>query len=303
MMTEDSNRCGAIALIGRPNVGKSTLLNQLLGQKLAITSHKAQTTRNALIGIKTLPGGQLIFVDTPGIHEGRDHALNRKLNRAARAAIADVDLVVLVVEAVKFGPEDALTLRALGKTQAPVIAAVNKIDRLDAKEKLLPYLRTLAERHPFACLVPISARTGDGVEQLEQELLARLPIGENWFPEDQLTDCSSRFLAAELIREQLVRRYGDELPYQTAVTIERFREEPERYHINALIWVERESQKAILIGHRGEALKAAATAAREAMQRLFDTPVHLELWIKVRKGWTRDEALMDALTSADAPSH
>ncbi|MBK5970557.1 MULTISPECIES: GTPase Era [Thiorhodovibrio] len=299
-MTEHSNRCGAIALIGRPNVGKSTLLNRLLGQKLSITSHKAQTTRDAIVGIKTIPGGQFVFVDTPGIHDRGDHALNRKLNRAARAAIADVDVAVLVVEAVKFGPEDALALRALTNTHAPVIAAINKIDRLDSKEKLLPFLPRLAERHPFAGLVPLSARTGDGVERLEQELLARLPVGENWFPEDQLTDCSSRFLAAELIREQLVRRYGDELPYQTAVTIEGFREEPDRYRINGLIWVERESQKGIIIGRGGEALKATATAAREAMQRLFEIPVHLELWVKIRKGWTRDEAAMDALTSADA---
>ncbi|EIC22634.1 GTPase Era [Thiorhodovibrio frisius] len=298
-MTEHSNRCGAIALVGRPNVGKSSLLNRLLGQKLSITSHKAQTTRDTIVGIKTLEGGQLVFVDTPGIHDRSDHALNRKLNRAARAAIADVDLAVLVVEAVKFGPEDALALGALTDAQSPVIAVINKIDRLDHKEKLLPFLHGLAERHPFQCLVPVSARTGDGLEQLEQELLTRLPSGENWFPDDQLTDCSSRFLAAELIREQLVRRYGDELPYQTTVTIERFHEEPNRYRINALIWVERDSQKAILIGHRGEALKATATAAREAMQRLFQTSVHLELWIKVKKGWTRDETALNDLTSAD----
>ncbi|WPL17231.1 GTP-binding protein Era [Thiorhodovibrio winogradskyi] len=299
-MTEHTNRCGAIALVGRPNVGKSSLLNRLLGQKLSITSHKAQTTRDAIVGIKTRDGGQLVFVDTPGIHDRSDHALNRKLNRAARAAITDVDLAVLVVEAVKFGPEDALALRALADAHAPVIAVINKIDLLDHKEKLLPFLHGLAERHSFQCLVPVSARTADGLDRLEQELLARLPVGDNWFPEDQLTDCSSRFLAAELIREQLVRRYGDELPYQTTVTIERFQEEPSRYRINALIWVERDSQKAILIGHRGEALKATATAARAAMQRLFDTPVHLELWIKVRKGWTRDETALRDLTSADA---
>lgn len=300
-MTETANRCGAIALIGRPNVGKSSLLNRMLGQKLSITSHKAQTTRDAIVGIKTLTGGQLVFVDTPGIHDRGDHALNRKLNRAARATIADVDLVALVVEAVQFNHEDTLALKALAGARPVSIAVVNKIDRVAPKERLLPFLQQLAERHPFACIVPVSARTGDGLEPLEQELLKRLPESENWFPDDQLTDCSSRFLAAELIREQLVRRYGDELPYQTAVTIERFREEPERHRIHALIWVERDSQKAIIIGRGGEALKATATAARVAMRRLFERPVHLDLWVKVRKGWTRDEATLNALSASEHP--
>jgi GTP-binding protein Era len=299
-MTETANRCGAIALIGRPNVGKSSLLNRLLGQKLSITSHKAQTTRDAIVGIKTLENGQLVFVDTPGIHDRNDHALNRKLNRAARAAMADVDLALLVVEAVKWEHEDDLALRALADAGPLVMVAVNKIDRLTAKERLLPYLASLAQRHPFAAMVPLSARTGDGLDELEKELLARLPPGENWFPNDQFTDAPSRFLAAELIREQLIRRYGDELPYQTTVTIERFREEPGRFTINALIWVERDSQKGIIIGQGGEALKATATAAREAMCQLFDTRVHLELWVKVRKGWTRDEAALNMLLAKDA---
>ncbi|MBK1649958.1 GTPase Era [Rhabdochromatium marinum] len=300
-MSDMPNRCGAIALIGRPNVGKSTLLNRMLGQKLSITSHKAQTTRDAIVGIKTRPGGQLVFVDTPGIHERGDHALNRKLNRAARAALSDVNLAVLVVEAVKFDAEDALALRVLAAEPSPVVVAINKIDRLDNKERLLPFLQELAQRHPFVSLVPVSARTGDGLELLEQTLLAQLPESDNWFPDDQLTDCSARFLAAELIREQLVRRYGDELPYQTAVTIEKFDEHRGRYRINGLIWVERDSQKGIIIGHGGAALKATATAAREAMQSLFETSVHLELWVKVRKGWTHDETALNALSAADAP--
>lgn len=298
--TETPNRCGAVALIGRPNVGKSSLLNRLIGQKLSITSHKAQTTRDAIIGIRTLPGGQLVFVDTPGIHQRGDHALNRKLNRTARAAIADVALAVLVVEAVKFDAEDALALRALAEARVSAIAVINKIDRIAEKERLLPFLASLAERHDFAAMIPVSARTGDGVERLAQALLARLPMGENWFPEDQFTDRSSRFLAAELIREQLIRRYGEELPYRTTVTIERFLEEPRGYRIHGLIWVERDSQKAIIIGQGGAALKATAIAAREAMCRLFATAVHLQLWVKVKQGWTRDEAALNALLGVDA---
>lgn len=299
-MPNAENRCGAIALIGRPNVGKSSLLNRLLGQKLSITSHKAQTTRDAIVGIKTLKEGQLVFVDTPGIHDRGDHALNRRLNRAARAAIADVDLAVLVVEALRFGAEDDLALQQLAGAKVPVLAAVNKIDCVGAKEVLLPYLQRLSKRHAFDAIIPLSARTGDGLERLEEELLRRLPAGDNWFAEDQLTDRSARFLAAELVREQLMRRYGAELPYQTTVTIERFVETPERCEIHGLIWVERASQKGIIIGRKGEALKAAASEAREAMSRLFGTRVHLELWVKVRKGWTRDEAAVAALTPAES---
>jgi GTP-binding protein Era len=298
-MPTSPQHCGTIALSGRPNVGKSSLLNRLLGQKLSITSHKAQTTREAILGIKTVAGGQLIFIDTPGIHDRGDQALNRKLNRTARAALADVDVVVLVVEALKFTAEDTLALQALSQQRVPILAAVNKIDRIQAKERLLPFLHSLAGRHPFDALIPISARTGDGLERLEQELLHRLPEGEPGFPEDQFTDRSSRFLAAEMIREQLVRSYAAELPYQTTVTIERFVEEPGGYRIHGLIWVERDSQKPILIGRKGEALKATASAAREAMCQLFATRVHLELWIKVRKGWTRDETALATLAIED----
>lgn len=298
-MPDAPTRCGTIVFSGRPNVGKSTLLNRLLGQKLSITSHKAQTTRDAILGIKTLAAGQMIFIDTPGIHDRGDQALNRKLNRTARAALDDVDLAVLVVEALKFTPEDALALQAVSQRRSPLFAVVNKIDRIETKARLLPFLRTLAERYPFEALIPVSARTGDGLEQLEQTLLQRLPEGEPVFPEDQWTDRSSRFLAAELIREQLVRRYGAELPYQTTVTIERFVEEPSGYRIHGLIWVERESQKPILIGRKGEAMKATATAAREAMGQLFGTRVHLELWVKVRKGWTRDATALAALAGED----
>jgi GTP-binding protein Era len=293
------NRCGYVAIVGRPNVGKSTLLNRLVGQKLAITSHKPQTTRHTILGVSTLSGGQILYVDTPGLHQRGASALNRYLNRAARAILADVDLILLVVEALRFEDEDALALAEVAKTETPVIAAVNKCDRVRDKPRLLPYLQTLSERHPFAAIVPVSAATGDQVERLEAAVLAALPPGENLFPADQLTDRSERFLAAELLREQLMQRYGDELPYRTTVEIESFTLEPagadgseSRARINALIWVERESQKAIVIGRRGEALKAAASQARLEMQKLFGRPVHLEVWVKVKQSWSSDEAAL-----------
>jgi len=294
-----TNHCGTVAIVGRPNVGKSTLLNRMLGQKLAITSHKAQTTRHSILGVKTTEQGQILFVDTPGIHERGGSALNRYLNRTARAAIADVDLVLLLVEALRFTKEDDLALRAVAEAGPPVIAVINKVDRLRDKTALLPFLQSLSERHGFDAMVPVSAKSGDQIEALEQAIMARLPEGENLLPPDQLTDRSERFFAAELLREQLTRRYAQELPYRTTVEIERFEDEGGRYLIHALIWVERPSQKAIIIGHRGEALKAAATQARLAMQRLFDCPVHLEVWVKVKDSWSSDEAALASLGYAD----
>ena len=294
-----TNHCGTVAIVGRPNVGKSTLLNRMLGQKLAITSHKAQTTRHSILGVKTTEQGQILFVDTPGIHERGGSALNRYLNRTARAAIADVDLVLLLVEALRFTKEDALALRAIAEAGPPVIAVINKVDRLRDKTALLPFLQSLSERHGFDAMVPVSAKSGDQIEALQQAIMERLPEGENLLPPDQLTDRSERFFAAELLREQLTRRYAQELPYRTTVEIERFEDEGGRYLIHALIWVERPSQKAIIIGHRGEALKAAATQARLAMQRLFDCPVHLEVWVKVKESWSSDEAALASLGYAD----
>jgi GTP-binding protein Era len=291
-----------VAIIGRPNVGKSTLLNRLMCQKLAITSHKAQTTRHSILGIKTRPEGQILFVDTPGIHQRGANALNRYLNRAARTAISDTDLVLFVVEALRWTDEDAAALEAIATAGVPVIAAVNKVDRVSSKEDLLPYLQALGQRHPFVDLIPVSAANGDQVEVLELALLRGLPEGAPVFPEDQITDRSERFFAAELVREQLVQRYGEELPYRTTVEIERFEAVGGRYRINALIWVERQSQKAIIIGRQGEALKAAATQARLEMQKLFGCPVHLEVWVKVKKSWSSDEAALGRLGYGDGPS-
>lgn len=301
------NRCGYVAIVGRPNVGKSTLLNRLLGQKLAITSHKPQTTRHTILGVSTRPDGQILYVDTPGLHQRGGNALNRYLNRAARAMLADVDLVLLVIEALHFGDEDTLALAEIAKAGTPTLVAVNKTDRVADKARLLPFLQSLSERHPFVAIVPVSALKGDQVERLEVQVLAALPEGAPLFPEDQLTDRSERFLAAELLREQLMQRYGQELPYRTTVEIESFTleqptqaaradeaQEP-RARIHALIWVERESQKAIIIGRRGEALKAAASQARLEMQKLFGRRVHLEVWVKVKDSWSSDEAALASL--------
>ncbi len=293
------NRSGYVAIIGRPNTGKSTLLNRLLGQKLVITSSKAQTTRHNVLGIKTQAVGQMVFVDTPGIHRRGTSALNRYLNRAAQTVIGEVDLVLLVVEAGRWTDEDDKALRALSASSTAAIAVVNKIDRIKDKSRLLPFLDALAQRHDFRDLVPVSALRGEQLDRLEAAILQALPPRENLFPADQLTDRSERFFAAELLREQLMRRYGDELPYRTAVEIEQVDESGGRYRIHALIWVERPGQKAIIIGDRGEALKAAASEARQQMQRLFDRPVHLEVWVKVRKSWSSDEAALASLGYRD----
>jgi GTP-binding protein Era len=289
------NRFGYVTIIGRPNVGKSTLLNRILGQKLAITSHKAQTTRHALLGIKTKGAGQAVFVDTPGIHQRGGGALNRYLNRAARAAVGEVDLALLVVEALRFTPEDDQALQVGKGARVPLIAVVNKVDQLKDKQRLLPYLEALAALHPFRELVPISATKGDQVELLERLVIEALPEGENAFPSDQLTDRPERFFAAELLREQLMQRYGEELPYQSTVEIERFEDKGGRYRVHAVVWVERPGQKGIIVGRGGQALKAAAQGARLEMQRLFGCPVHLEVWVKVRKSWSSDEAALENL--------
>jgi GTPase len=292
-------RSGTVAIVGRPNVGKSTLLNRILGQKLVITCHKAQTTRHAVLGIKTREGGQMVFVDTPGIHERGDSALNRYLNRTARAAVVDVDLALCVVESLRWTDEDAKALAAVAAEGVPAIAVVNKVDTVKDKARLLPYLQELGARHPFLAVVPVSATSGTQIEELELAILAALPEGESAYPEDQITDRSERFFAAELLREQLMQRYGKELPYQTTVQIERFEDEGGRYRIHALIWVQRPGQKAIVIGSRGEALKATATQARLEMQKLFGCPVHLEVWVKVKKSWSSDEAALAALGYGD----
>jgi GTP-binding protein Era len=289
------NRCGYVAIVGRPNVGKSSLLNRMLGQKLAITSHKPQTTRHSILGIKTRDGGQLLFVDTPGIHQRGEHALNRYLNRTAKASLRDVDLLLFVAEAGRWSAEDDAALEAARQAGVPILAAVNKIDRLAGRDDLLPYLQSLSEKGAFLQIVPVSATRGEQVAVLEQALLQALPEGPNIFPEDQLSDRPESFFAAELLREQLTRRYAAELPYQLSVEIEQFKEDGDLYRINALVWVERPSQKAIIIGRKGQAIKAAATEARRQMEDFFGCKVHLEVWVKVKESWSSDEGALSRL--------
>jgi GTP-binding protein Era len=298
-MSNQNNHCGYAAIIGRPNVGKSTLLNRLLGVRLAITSHKAQTTRHAILGINTLDTGQVIYVDTPGIHERSDNAMNRYLNRTAASALADVDLLIFVIEALCWTKEDEKVLGLIRQTDTPVILAINKVDRIKQKDRLLPYLSEMATRHSFIEIVPVSAKTGRNLETLQELVLQALPEGENFYPEDQLTDRPEKFFAAELIREQITRRYAKELPYAVSIEIERFEELSGLYRINAVIWVEKSGQKAILIGKEGRALKEVAVQARKAMQQFFDCKVHLEIWVKVKKSWSSDEAALVRLGYGD----
>jgi GTP-binding protein Era len=282
-------RSGYVALVGRPNVGKSTLLNRLLGQKIAITSHKPQTTRHRVLGIKSTPESQAVYVDTPGMHKNGGKAMSRYLNHTAHTALQDVDFILFVCQALRWQEEDNLVLAALQQVNLPCVAVVNKIDRTPSKEALLPFLSELAERHPFQALLPISARQGTQVEALERYIQKQLPQGEPIFPTDQLTDRSERFFAAELLREQITRRYHQELPYVISVEIESFKTEPGRYLINAIIWIERESQRAILLGKKGLDMKATASAARQQMCTMFEKRVHLEVWIKVKRSWSSDE--------------
>jgi GTP-binding protein Era len=286
------NRCGYAAIVGRPNVGKSTLLNRLIGQKIAITSHKPQTTRHAILGIKTRPGGQILFVDTPGMHLRGKKALNRMLNQTAGSVLVDVDVVLFVVQAGVWTAEDEAVLEAVKRSKRPVILVVNKIDLLKKKEEMLAYLARLSSMAEFEEIIPCSARSGDNLELLEEHVLRLLPEGPSFYPDEQVTDKSERFMAAELLREQLTRRYAREIPYALTVEIERFEEHPQHYSIGAVIWVEREGQKAIIIGKQGEALKETARLARESMQKAFDRKVWLDVWVKVRKSWSSDEKAM-----------
>lgn len=291
-MSETTDRCGYVAIVGRPNVGKSTLLNRILGVRLAITSHKAQTTRHAILGIKTFDHGQVIYVDTPGIHDRSDNAMNRYLNRTARSVLSDVDLLVFVVEALRWTREDEKVLALVAQSEVPVILAVNKVDRVKQKEALLPFLSEMSARHDFAEIVPLSAKNGKNLQSLEALVLQALPENGKFFPDDQLTDRPERFFAAEMIREQVTRRFAKELPYATSVEIEKFEELEGRYRIHAVIWVEKPGQKAIIIGKSGQALKELGTQARKSMESFFQTKVHLEIWVKVKKSWSSDEAAL-----------
>lgn len=292
---EPITRSGYVAIVGRPNVGKSTLLNRILGQKLSITSRKPQTTRHQILGIKTEGADQVIYVDTPGLHKDGGKAINRYMNRAASSALRDVDLIIFIVDRTHWTDEDQIVFEKLQQVRIPVILAVNKVDRIQDKNWLLPHLGALGEKMDFAEIIPISAKNGTNVDLLEEKVLARLPEGMHFFPEDQLTDRSSRFLAAELVREKIMRQLGDELPYQMTVEIEEFAYDEGVLHISALILVERSGQKNIVIGKAGERIKKIGQEARIDMEKLFDNKVMLNLWVKVKSGWSDDERALRTL--------
>ncbi|MDF2077036.1 GTPase Era [Pseudomonas mendocina] len=292
-------RCGYVAIVGRPNVGKSTLLNHILGQKLAITSRKPQTTRHNMLGIKTEGDIQAVYVDTPGLHKHNDKALNRYMNRSASTALKDVDVVVFVVDRTRWTDEDQLVLEKVQHVKCPILLAVNKADRLEDKSELLPHLNWLAEQLPQAEIVPISALQGQNLDTLEKLVGERLPESEHFYPEDQITDRSSRFLAAELIREKIMRQLGAELPYQITVEIEEFKQEGRILHIHGLILVERDGQKKIIIGDKGERIKRIGQEARKDMETMFDSKVMLNLWVKVKGGWSDDERALRSLGYLD----
>lgn len=295
MGSEVPLRCGYVAIVGRPNVGKSTLLNHLLGQKISITSRKPQTTRHQVLGIKTERQHQIIFVDTPGLHSDADKAINRYMNRAASSAIRDVDVIVFVVDRTAWTPEDQMVLEQVQRSGLPAILAINKVDLLADKSQLLPHLQLLAEKADFAAVMPLSALQQHNVAQLEQEILQFLPESEHFFPEDQITDRSQRFLAAEIVREKIMRQLGEELPYAVTVEIEEFAQDAAVLHISAVILVERKGQKKILIGDKGSRLRSIGTDARVDMERLFDSRVMLRLWVKVKSGWSDDERALRSL--------
>lgn len=281
-------KAGYVSIVGRPNVGKSTLLNRLIEHKISIVTRKPQTTRWQIRGIKSTPEYQIIFTDTPGYQNNHKNAINRYMNREVTNSLAHIDVVLFVVEAVKWGRNDALVADLLKEVSATLILVINKLDLLKERANLLPYINNLKEKLPFAEIVPLSARRRKDVDLLESKIVAVLPSGEPLFPTDQISDRSTRFLAAEYIREKVMERLGYELPYRTSVTIDVFKDEPELLSMSATIWVERRSQRAILIGGNGKMLKSIGAEARIELENFFSKKVYLQTWVKTKKNWTED---------------
>jgi len=287
--------CGYVAIIGRPNVGKSTLLNNILGMKLSITSRKPQTTRHQILGVKTTENVQTIYVDTPGIHKRRGTAINKYMNRAATSVLNDVDVILFVVQVKQWTEEDQAIVEKLESVSCPVVLVVNKMDKLPSKKELLPLMSDLSSHYDFTEIVPVSAMNGMNVDVLEQKVLALLPENDHFYADDQVTDRSMRFLASEIIREKLIRELGQELPYTSTVDIDKYIEDPDIVRIHATIYVESTGQKAIIIGKKGARLKSIGTAARQDISKMVDSKVYLNLWVKVREGWSNDERALRGL--------
>jgi len=292
-------RCGYVAIIGRPNVGKSTLLNYILGQKLCITSRKPQTTRHQILGIKTTEAAQAIYVDTPGVHKDSTRAMNRYMNRAANSIIDDVNVVLFLVEAGVWSEKDEWVLEKIKNTKKPILLVINKVDKLADKNELLPYMQKLSLLHPFKAIFPVSALKGKYIQDVEKEVESLLDVSDAIYPEDQFTDRSMKFFASEIIREKLMRQLGQELPYDLTVMIEKFEEVEGIFNINAVILVERKNQKLIIIGHNGDRLKKVGSQSRIDMEAMFDSKVFLEIWVKVKEGWADDEQMLKSLGYTD----
>jgi GTPase len=287
--------CGFIAIIGRPNVGKSTLLNHLVGQKLSITSRKPQTTRTRILGISTQGAYQALYVDTPGLNQKTPRALNRRMNQAVFTALEEVDIVVFVVDGLLWNEGDVWALEAIKRAKKPTLLVINKVDQIKPKSLLLPHIKELSEKYAFEKVLLVSAKNRSGLDKLEEAIHQLLPESQHFYGEDELTDVSERFIVAEFIREKLIRMLGEELPYATAVTIDSFEYKSKILHLHATIWVERDGQKAIVIGENGEKLKKIGTLARREIEKFFDCKVFLKLWVKVKSGWGDNEKLLQVL--------
>lgn len=288
-------KSGFVAIIGRPNVGKSTLLNSLLGEKVSITSPKPQTTRWQILGIKTLKDAQIIYIDTPGLHREEKRAMNRYMNRIASAVILDADVIIFMIDATSWRGEDEDALKKLQDADKPVILVINKIDLLDDKAKILPLIDKLKDKYHFTHIIPISALEELNTEDLQNEIAKLLPAGPQLFPDDQITDKSLRFQAAEIVREKLIQCTEEELPYTTTVEIEEFKEGEKLTEIGAVIWVERQGQKVIIIGKKGARLKKVGMQARREIEKLVGHKVFLRLWVKVKENWTDDDKALRSL--------
>lgn len=295
----DKSYFGFVGIIGRPNVGKSTLMNHLLGQKVSITSRRPQTTRNRVVGIDTEGEYQTVYVDTPGLHKEEKRAINRLMNRAAESALGDVELILLVVDATQWTDDDELVFSKIENVKIPVVLVINKIDKVQDKDSLLPLIEKLSSRLKFKDIIPVSAMKNVNLQALKQLIRQSLPEGVHCFPEDSITDRSSRFMAAELIREKVMRQMGEELPYSVTVEVEEFKEENNLLRISAVILVERSGQKKMVIGAGGNRIKRIGTDARIDMEKLFDCKVFLNLFVKVKAGWADDERALKSLGYAD----
>ena len=293
MNSSQTKKTGMVSLIGKTNVGKSTLLNQLVEQKVSITSRKPQTTRQRLLGIKTEGSNQIIYVDTPGFHQGHKRALNKFMNKTALSSIEGVDIVLFVVDALNFSPTDEHLLNRVPPKDNQVMLVINKIDKVAKKEKLIPFVEEVIKLFPFSEVIPISALKRKNIDILEKEITKRLPVGAHLYPEDQIAGSSERFLASEIIREKCISRVGDEIPYRLSVVIDSFKEEDKLITIDGTIYIEKESQKGIVIGEQGKRLKAIGTAARKELEGMLNNKVMLRLWVKVKKDWTNDRSALN----------